>query len=179
VTSAQPSRAGGYINPNPPGFSEGRTDQGVDYSGKVGEQIKAPGDIKVLGISQNWYKGQPFMWYEITSGDKKGQVDYIAEQFTPNVKPGETRQEGQVLGTYAPSGTGIEEGFATRSGQTLAMATTGYREGEATRAGQAYRHFLEELRNQPHELVAVHHGAPVVKFKGGPHAGQSIYMGGR
>lgn len=120
------------------GFRKGRTDQGVDFSSTPGTPIRTPYKSRILGILSNWYRGQPFVWYEILEGPLTGRYEYVAEQIKPTVKKGQVLEAGQQIGVYAPSGTGIERGFATSSGQTLAMATTGYREGQETAAGREY-----------------------------------------
>jgi hypothetical protein len=50
-----------------------------------------------------------------------------------------------VIARYAPSGTGIEYGWSTLNGVTLARATTGYEEGQVTRAGRSIRAWLNAL----------------------------------
>lgn len=137
--------ASGYVNPLGKGFSLGRTDQGVDASAAPGTPIRAIGNAKVLGIQPNWFKGQPYVYYQLLDGPQKGKVVYVAEQISPNVKAGQTVRAGQQIGTYASSGTGIETGFGTPSGSTLARSTTGYTEGQATPAGQQFLKFLRSL----------------------------------
>lgn len=134
----------GYVNPLP-GFTKGRTDQGVDYSAKAGTPIRAIGNGKVLGIEPNWFQGQPYVYYRLTDGPQAGKVVYVAEQITPQVKPGQTVRAGQRIGVYAPSGTGIETGFGTASGATQARVTSGYSEGQETPAGVQARKFLASL----------------------------------
>jgi murein DD-endopeptidase MepM/ murein hydrolase activator NlpD len=131
------------VNPLP-GFSKGRTDQGVDYSAQPGAPIRAIGDAKVLGILPDWYKGQPFVYYELLSGPAKGKVVYVAEQISPHVKPGQRVRAGQAIGTYATSGTGIETGFAQRNGQV--ETPYGSRpDGTETQGGLRAKHFLKQL----------------------------------
>jgi murein DD-endopeptidase MepM/ murein hydrolase activator NlpD len=134
-----------YVNPHL-GATQERTDQGVDFSMAPGTPIRAIGDAKVLGVSPNWFKGQPYVYYRLESGPAKGKVIYVAEQITPAVKAGDVVKAGQAIGHYAPAGTGIEEGFSTAGGQTQAMATTGYREGEKTKAGEEYARFYKGLK---------------------------------
>lgn len=125
----------GYVNPVP-GGTVGRTDQGVDISAPPGTPIRAITNETLVGIIQNWYQGQPFYWFK----DKAtGLYNYVAEQFSSNLRIGQSVRAGQQIGTVAPSGTGLELGWATASGQTLAQATTGYTEGQATPAGALYR----------------------------------------
>jgi hypothetical protein len=89
-----------------------------------------------VGIIQNWYQGQPFYWFKQAGSNV---YNYVAEQFQSNLRVGQSVSAGQQIGSVAPSGTGLELGFATASGQTLAKATTGYTEGQVTPAGQSYR----------------------------------------
>lgn len=129
------SRANTFVNPVP-GGSVGRTDQGVDISAAPGSPVYAIAKETLVGIIQNWYQGQPFYWFRQAGSNT---YNYVAEQFQSNLRPGQTVQQGQQIGTVAPSGTGLELGWATASGETLARATTGYTEGQATPAGQSYR----------------------------------------
>lgn len=119
-----------------PGGTIGRTDQGVDISGAPGTPVRAITNETLVGIIQNWYAGQPFYWFKQAGSNV---YNYVAEQFSSNLKVGQSVQAGQQIGQIAPSGTGLELGFATAGGQTQAMATTGYTEGEQTQSGQAYR----------------------------------------
>lgn len=126
-----------------PGATFGRTDQGVDLTMSPGTPIHAPAPSKLVGVISNWYAGQPYVWYQITSGPDSGKYYYVAEQFSPvTTQSGATFNAGDVIGHYASSGTAIEAGWATASGQTLAQSTTGYSEGQATTAGQDFRKWL-------------------------------------
>ena len=137
--------ASGYTNPIP-GATLGRTDMGVDANLPVGHPIVALGDSKVVGIAPNWYKGQPYVLMQLTSGPDAGKYWYVAEQIAPTVRPGQTVKAGEQIGTYAPSGTGIEIGFGSPTpGRTQAQATTGYSEGQVTPAGQSFRNLLGQL----------------------------------
>lgn len=141
-----PGKTVAYVNPLS-GFSVGRTDQGVDASAAPGTPIKALGNAKVLGISPNWYKGQPYVSYELLDGPERGKIVFVAEQITPAVKAGDFVRAGQAIGHYAPTGTGIEMGFGTKvGGQTLAKATTGYTEGQETQAGKEFKRFVQGIR---------------------------------
>jgi murein DD-endopeptidase MepM/ murein hydrolase activator NlpD len=117
----------------------------VDFSLPPGSPIRAIGAARVLSVQPNWFKGQPLVDYELTAGPEKGHVVYVAEQITPGVRPGQRLRAGQVIGRVARSGTGIETGWGTKSGRTLAAATTGYVEGEVTKAGLSFGGFLRAL----------------------------------
>jgi hypothetical protein len=142
--NAATGAVGGYTNPIP-GAAAGRTDQGVDATLTPGAPILALGRSKVIGIIPNWFSGQPFVWLQLLDGSAAGKYYYVAEQITPSVRPGQVVNAGEPIGTYSSSGTGLELGWATSTGQTLARATTGYVEGEATQAGQSFRQFLTSL----------------------------------
>jgi hypothetical protein len=122
-----------------------RTDQGVDATLPVGAPILAPGTVKILAIIPDWYAGQPLVYFELLDGPDAGRVQYVAEQITDIVRPGSILQAGQPIARFARSGTGIEYGWSTLNGVTLAEATTGYEEGQVTPAGQAMREWLNSL----------------------------------
>lgn len=124
-----------YVEPVP-GGTVGRTDQGVDISGPPRTPILAIAKETLAGIIQNWYNGQPYYYFKQAGSNV---YNYVAEQITSNLRVGQTVRAGQQIGQIAPSGTGLELGFATPSGATLARATTGYTEGQVTPAGSAYR----------------------------------------
>jgi hypothetical protein len=124
-----------YTNPVP-GGNVGRTDQGVDISAAPGTPVRAITDETLVGVIPNWFNGQPFYWFKEKVG---GAYNYVAEQVRSNLRIGQSVRAGDQIGTVAPSGTGLELGWATAGGQTLARSTTGYREGQATPAGQDYR----------------------------------------
>jgi hypothetical protein len=122
-----------------------RTDQGVDASMPVGAPILAPCRIKVLAIEPDWYAGQPLVYFELLEGPDAGQVQYVAEQITSIAPAASILQQGQPVARFAASGTGIEYGWSTLNGVTLARATTGYEEGQVTPAGRSIRRWLNRL----------------------------------
>lgn len=138
--SFHPGLGKGDINPLGAGWVLGRTDEGVDANARVGTPIHALNDSKVVDIQPNWYKGQPLVLMQITSGKNAGKYWYVAEQINQHLHVGQFLTRGSVVATYAPSGTGIEIGWGhPGGGDTLAQATTGYTEGQATPAGASFR----------------------------------------
>jgi hypothetical protein len=139
-----------YVNPLPASARIGRTDMGVDADLNPGDPIVAPGTSRVLGISPNWYQGQPYVALQLLDGPMKGHNYYISEQITPDVSVGQILQSGQPIGHYAASGTGIEMGWAGPNWeQTLAQAT-GHDNADQgdhadTRAGISFHNFLNGL----------------------------------
>jgi hypothetical protein len=122
-----------------------RTDQGVDANLPVGAPILAPGPIKILAIIPNWYAGQPLVYWELLNGPQAGKIQFVAEEITSLAPPGSYLQQGQVIARYAARGTGIEFGWSTINGVTLAQSTTGYTEGQITPAGCSIRAWLNAL----------------------------------
>ncbi len=122
-----------------------RTDQGVDANMPVGAPILAPCRVKILAVEPNWYAGQPLVYWELLDGPYAGQVQYVAEEITDIARPGLILQQGQAIARYAASGTGIEFGWSTPNGTTLAVATSGYEEGQVTPAGRNMRQWLNSL----------------------------------
>jgi peptidoglycan hydrolase CwlO-like protein len=122
-----------------------RTDQGVDATMPVGAPILAPAQVKILAIEPNWYLGQPLVYWELLAGPDAGMEQYVAEEITDIAPPGSILQQGQTIARYAARGTGIEYGWSTPSGVTLAVATTGYEEGQVTPAGVNMRNWLNSL----------------------------------
>ncbi len=140
-----PVTSAGYIDPLQYVTRWERTDQGVDATMPVGAPILAPGRVKILAIEPDWYAGQPLVYYELLDGADAGHVQYVAEEITQIARPGSILQQGQAIARFAPSGTGIEFGWSTLSGVTLAVATTGYEEGQITPAGRSIRAWLNSL----------------------------------
>jgi hypothetical protein len=140
-----PVTSAGYIDPLQYVTVWERTDQGVDASMPIGAPIFAPCTIKVLAIEPDWYAGQPLVYFELLDGLDAGSVQYVAEQITDIARPGSILQQGQPVARFARSGTGIEYGWSTTNGVTLAVATTGYEEGQITPAGRSMRAWLNRL----------------------------------
>jgi hypothetical protein len=134
---------GGYVYPFPPGTTLGRTDQGVDADMPAGAPIGAIGPAQVKGVIPDFYQGQPEIYEQLTAGPMAGRYIYLAEQIS-NLASGSLTGHS-ALAHFASSGTGIEMGWATGSGETLARSTTGYVEGQATPAGTEFRDFIMGL----------------------------------
>jgi hypothetical protein len=144
AVAATPNNAG-YIDPLRFVTIWERTDQGVDAVMPVGAPILAPSRVKVLDVEPNWYAGQPLVYFELLDGIDAGMVQYVAEQITDIARPGTFLPQGAVIARFARSGTGIEYGWSTLNGITMAMATTGYEEGQVTPAGVSIRKWLNAL----------------------------------
>ncbi len=148
----------GYGNPlRGDGYQTGRTDQGVDFCMARGAPIRALGDGIVIGIDHNWFRGQPYVWYQLLDGPFAGHYVYVAEQITQLAQPGTALSAGQPVAFYKRSGTCIETGWSMASGATTARVKTGYREGQVTVAGVSFARFLRSLGVMgPFELTPTH-----------------------
>ena len=148
----------GYVNPlGGDRYFTGRTDMGVDFCLSTGEPIRALGDGVVIGISPNWFRHQPYIWYQLLDGPYAGRYVYVAEQIRRLARVGAQLTAGQPLAYYKRSGTCIETGWSAANGATLAQATTGYHEGQVTPAGVSFARFLIGLGVQgPFELRPTH-----------------------
>jgi hypothetical protein len=120
----------------------GRTDMGVDFCLSPGDPIRAVGNSVVIGVVRNWFRKQPYIWYELTGGPDAGRYVYVAEQINHLAPVGATLYAGAVVARYAAKGTCIETGWSSGDGATLAQATTGYSEGQVTVAGVSFARFL-------------------------------------
>lgn len=136
---------GTYVDPLQFVSAWERTDQGVDAQMPIGAPILAPCRVKILGIEPDWYLTQPLVYFELLDGPDAGRVQYVAEEISNVVRPGTFLQQGQPIARFAATGTGIEYGWSTLNGITLARATTGYEEGQITPAGKAIRAWLNDL----------------------------------
>ncbi len=136
----------GYMNPlRGDRYVAGRTDMGVDFCLTQGEPIHALGDGIVVGISPDWFRGQPYIWYQLVDGPYAGRFVYVAEQIDKLAQVGSSLTAGQTIARYNRNGTCIETGWSAPDGATLAQATTGYHEGKVTQAGVSFARFVVTL----------------------------------
>ena len=140
----------GYTNPfeKATGIVWERTDQGVDAAMTPGSPLLAFAPSKVVMIVPDFYAGEPAIVFEITAGPLAGKWWYWSEQIVPTVSEGQTVAAGQVVATYASSGTGIEIGWWQINGG-YPLGHPGYAEGLATNAGGDFRYLLQALGANP------------------------------
>ena len=137
--------SGTYINPfRHQHWYAGRIDMGVDYMPKRRYPVRAIGAAKVLGSdSHSGWPGGHYIWYKLLHGDHKGNVIYVAETLK-RLKPAGTKVgAGDRIATALPRGTGVEIGWARKSGETRAARC--YTEGMKTHSGKEMARFLSEL----------------------------------
>ncbi len=135
----------GYVNPfKPSRWYEGRIDMGVDYVPIHKRAVVAIGDAKILGSdSHSGWPGGHLLWYKLLDGDHAGTVIYVAEELKKLAHKGTKVAAGEPIATALPGGSGLEIGWANRSG--AARAAPCYSEGRKTRSGREMARFLKSL----------------------------------
>jgi murein DD-endopeptidase MepM/ murein hydrolase activator NlpD len=136
----------GYVDPFGASLKgPGRIDEGVDPT--IHGPIRAIGNAKVVAIQHNFYKGQPYIVYQLSDGPHAGKYVYVSELVTPTVRPGQTVRAGDVIATgHGP----IETGWAGGpKGSYLPLANRAqggtYTEGAVTGPGRSFAQLLRSL----------------------------------
>lgn len=116
MTAAAQSSSAKPDNPFPTG-KQGRTDQGVDYSGSgnlypVGAGTVVHVQTSGWGSLGNAGQGALIAVKLDNPIDAQHSVVYYAENIIPNVRVGQKVSPGQVIGRATGQGGGIEIGFA-------------------------------------------------------------------
>lgn len=126
--------------------TQGRVDQGVDYTGSG--VIRAIGNAQIIRIGAPGWPGGPGpsgqgILYKLLDGPNAGQYVYVYEgiRVTP-YRPGQIVATGTPLGTFYPGGS-VEIGFADANGVPLSHST--YHEGAVTTWGGKMKSFLASL----------------------------------
>jgi hypothetical protein len=137
--------SGRYVHPFP-GAAEGRTDQGVDFTGRG--RILAIGNGRVIASTSRasgWPEGG-WISYKLTDGPHAGRVVYVAEGIAPHVRPGQRIRAGQHIASFR--GRSIEMGWGTdRPFETLARSRGHVAGGSHySPEGAQFRAFLHRLR---------------------------------
>lgn len=140
---------GGYVFPYGPGLSQGRTDQGTDWTG-AGD-IAAIGNARVTEstTSNSGWPGGGFILYQLTDGPKAGAYIYLAENIQPEVSGGQKVRAGQIIAHARGASPWTESGWATSSGGTLAAAqgNTGDSSHNNAPAGIDFTNFIMGLKH--------------------------------
>jgi len=105
----------GYIDPlGGDRYIAGRTDMGIDFCLTPGEPVRAMPDGIVVGISPDWFRHQPYIWYQVLDGPYAGRYVYVAEQIKRLAHVGAQLSAGQPLAYYKKSGTCLENRLERR-----------------------------------------------------------------
>src|SRR5215472_17138111 len=90
------------------GLTRGRIDQGVDYYGSGPVYALGPGTVLRSVATGSGWPGGGFLAYRLDAGPDKGQIVYVAENFTPSVSVGDHVTWTDVVGDMHG---GIETGW--------------------------------------------------------------------
>jgi hypothetical protein len=154
------------------GLRRGRTDQGVDWSGRGPVYAVAAGKItRVTAYDSGW--GGSFTILKLDNPPSRDrQYVYYAEGINPTVHVGEHVRAGQIIGRATGASTGIEIGWAASgtAGFTQAHAHNQEAKGSdpGARATGYGRNFLQWIGAQHGALFSGMHHAIV--GEGGPEA---------
>jgi hypothetical protein len=126
--------------PAGPGLSQGRTDQGVDWTGAG--PVEAVGAGTILSLFNSGWPGGTFIAERLASPpDPAHSIVYYAEDINPLVSIGDSVAAGQPIGQATGGSSGIEVGWGSSTiGQSL-QADSGIISG-ATPQGQDFLNFI-------------------------------------
>lgn len=152
------SANGGYFYPMGSGLALGRTDMGVDFSGKGA--IRAIGNALVTRVSkQGTGTGWPgagdggrgnsgaMIVYRLLDGSHKGKYVYLAENVDPidGLKVGDRLKAGEVYAHARGQFPFLEIGWA-KSADGTTEAAGHYSEGDATAEGKDFLAFIQRVK---------------------------------
>jgi len=144
-------RADAYVNPFKKGsWSPGRIDMGVDMIPNRRSPILAIGAARILGSTSKsgWPDGR-YLWYQLISGNHKGEIVYVAEHLRKIAPAGKRVDAGDRIAVALTGYPYMETGWANEDGSTRASPC--YKEGKATHSGETFGRFLYRL-GLPHYL---------------------------
>lgn len=139
-----------YVNPIGPGLTQGRVDQGVDYTGTG--PLYAVGSGTILStFNSGW--GPPngespgaFIALKLDNPpDPQHSIFYYAEGINPAVQPGQQVTAGQLVGQANGNSIEVGWGSAAAIGQALAGAEGEFTGSNATQEGQNALSFLQSI----------------------------------
>jgi hypothetical protein len=144
-TTVCSSSSGHYVNPfHRRKWLSGRIDMGVDWMPKRRHAVVAIGDAKIKGSdSHSGWPGGHYIYYKLLNGDHAGNFVFVAETLRHLAPAGTRVQAGQRIATALPRATGLEIGWANRSGEPRAAPC--YSEGDRTNSGKQMARFLRHL----------------------------------
>lgn len=141
--SAVNSAIGG-ANPIGKGLTSGRIDQGKDWGGSG--PVYAIGSGVVLTANKwNGWPGTGGLVYKITEGPLAGKLIYLEEDVKVMVKAGQRITAGQHIAQATGGGSGIEMGFANKSGTGPLDPYAGRPDGTPTGGGKSFAQLVDSL----------------------------------
>lgn len=143
----QATRALGSSALNSSGFAG--VDQGVDFTGKGSIPALAAGRITYVGTETD-IEGQTgsLVVERLSVGPERGKYVYVAENFKPTVRQGQTVKAGQMIGFdrgITSQGTGIEIGFNRGATGWDPVSPLGADPHAPTPAGEKMLAYLDRL----------------------------------
>jgi hypothetical protein len=136
----------GVVDPAGAGLTQGRTDQGVDWSGSGPLYATGAGKIVDVATGDSGWPGGTFIEEQLANPpDPQHQDVYYAEDIAPGVTQGQEVSAGQQVGeaTGGPSGIELGWGNPAAPGQPLNQVTQGPYAGEgATPQGQSFLNYI-------------------------------------
>jgi hypothetical protein len=148
ITSLMQQGAGtsGVVDPAGAGLTQGRTDQGVDWSGSGPLYATGAGKIVDVQTGDAGWPGGTFIEEQLANPpDPQHQDVYYAEDIAPGVTQGQSVSAGQQIGeaTGGPSGIELGWGNPAAAGQPLNQVTQGpYGGTGATPQGQSFLDYI-------------------------------------
>jgi hypothetical protein len=139
------SSAGAYVNPfGNSGWEPARIDMGVDFIPTHLKPVRAIGVARILGSdSHSGWPGKHYIWYELLTGDHKGEIIYVAENLRHLAPVGKRVHAGQKIAMAVPHSPWTEWGWAHEDGRTRASPC--YKEGKETNSGKTFARFMHKL----------------------------------
>lgn len=131
-----------YVSPVGAGLVQGRTDQGVDFSGSG--PLYALGDGQITNVYNSGWPGGVFISLNLAGTDR---YVYYAEDINPTVRVGQQVKAGDVIGHATGGGSGIEIGWAAPPGNGVSLARSQGESTFPTKWGQNFASLLSGLSN--------------------------------
>jgi hypothetical protein len=128
--------------PAGPGLTQGRTDQGVDWTGAG--PVDAVGAGTILNLFNSGWPGGAFIAEKLTSPpDPAHSIVYYAEDIAPSVSVGQSVAAGQPVGEATGGSSGIEVGWGSPTiGQSLQADSGAYAGSGSTPQGEDFLQFI-------------------------------------
>jgi hypothetical protein len=117
-----------------------RVDMGVDFAMPDGTPLRSLASGSCVGISANFYAGQPAVYIKFDQPLNGYEGMYVSEGIRPTISQGQRVGQGQQIAVVENHGTGIECGFT--HGGSVPAASSHYTEGAYTQEGQDFAHAL-------------------------------------
>lgn len=139
--------ASGKVDNPAPTLKQGRTDQGVDYSGKGNLYPVGSGTVVSVRTGDQGWEGGTWLAIKLDNPvDPQHSIVYYAEDLTPNVRVGQHVGPGQVIGKAFGGSHGVEIGWGDPSGAPQALTRalgSSYTEGVPTAEGSSFANWLK------------------------------------